>query len=316
MVNSVATEILKFVFQRRRLASPEDPCAKKPCNACFAPHSGRVESALRRNKPIEFVVLAFPAKSPNPRKVLGRLPDHAERLALESLQSFCEQVSHYHPPGGRLTICSDGHVFGSIVSVRDEDVSEYRRELERVQELSGCDRISFFALEDAFGAKSFDAMRDELESGYAETVTDLRKRVIADVETCRTFGGIHRFLIEDQSVLHPDVSRNTIRQECKRRAYELLRRSNAWSRLVAEAFSDAVRLSIHPQSCHAEKIGFQLLCSSNNWLTPWHGVAVEAADGPALLKRREAEQLGATLVRRNGRPSHFVAPHVQLKEYP
>jgi pyoverdine/dityrosine biosynthesis protein Dit1 len=122
------------------------------------------------------------------------------------------------------------------------------------------------------------------------------------------------FLLEDAATLQPDVSRNSLRQQCKDRAYELVRRSNAWSRLVAETFPDAVRLSIHPQPCHSEKIGFHLIRTTDNWLTPWHGAAVEVADGVVLVKRWEAEKLRASLVRRHGRPSHFVAPHLQLKE--
>jgi pyoverdine/dityrosine biosynthesis protein Dit1 len=69
-----------------------------------------------------------------------------------------------------------------------------------------------------------------------------------------------------------------------------------------------VRLSIHPQPCHAEKIGIYLVDTRDNWLTPWHGVAVETQGRFALMKRHEAEALGARVVYRDGRPSHFLAP--------
>jgi pyoverdine/dityrosine biosynthesis protein Dit1 len=42
------------------------------------------------------------------------------------------------------------------------------------------------------------------------------------------------------------------------------------------------------------------------WMTPWHGVAVETPAGVVLMKRAEAERLGAELVTdAQGRPSHF-----------
>ncbi|MGH3718657.1 MAG: L-tyrosine/L-tryptophan isonitrile synthase family protein [Pseudonocardiaceae bacterium] len=210
----------------------------------------------------------------------------------------------FRPPFGSRRI---GHRAGRTPSA-------YQRELEHIRVSSGCDRIEFFSLEDAFGGINFDHMREELISRYSEPVSVVRERVITDPEARRIFNGVHRFLLEDQAMLQPDASRNSLRQQCKDRAYELVRRSNAWSRLVSETFPDAVRLSIHPQPCHSEKIGFHLIRTANNWLTPWHGVAVEVADGVVLVKRWEAEKLRASLVRRHGRPSHFVAPHVQLKE--
>lgn len=48
----------------------------------------------------------------------------------------------------------------------------------------------------------------------------------------------------------------------------------------------------------------------DGWLTPWHGVVLDDGDSRYLVKRWDAEQLGASIVWRNGLPSHFVAPHL------
>ena len=41
-------------------------------------------------------------------------------------------------------------------------------------------------------------------------------------------------------------------------------------------------------------------------MTPWHGVAVESKKGYVLLKRSEAEALGAKLIyAADGRDSHY-----------
>jgi pyoverdine/dityrosine biosynthesis protein Dit1 len=187
----LARDILEFVFRHRRLAASGETCADKPCAMCFAPHLARVKLAIAQGEPVRFVILAFPAKSPNEQKVIGSLPDLAERLALESLHIFCEQLTHYYQPGGRVIVCSDGHVFGSLVGVCDEDISAYRRELELIQASSGCDRIEFFSLEDAFGGIGFDRMREELIDCYSEPVSALREKVIIDPEAKRIFSGIH-----------------------------------------------------------------------------------------------------------------------------
>jgi pyoverdine/dityrosine biosynthesis protein Dit1 len=79
--------------------------------------------------------------------------------------------------------------------------------------------------------------------------------------------------------------------------------------LIEARFSDAVRLSIHPQSCGAKKIGIRLSASAlwpDSWQTPWHGVAVDTGGRFMLLKRAQAEALGARLIHREGRPSHYI----------
>jgi pyoverdine/dityrosine biosynthesis protein Dit1 len=86
-----------------------------------------------------------------------------------------------------------------------------------------------------------------------------------------------------------------VREETKEVAYEVIRRSNAWSRLVEALFPHALRLSIHPQLPTSAKIGFQLVPCENAWGTPWHNVALLGAEGFRLVKRREAEERGATL---------------------
>ena len=89
----------------------------------------------------------------------------------------------------------------------------------------------------------------------------------------------------------------------------LLRRFNAWSGVVERHFPEAVRLSIHPHGCGAKKLGIHLIEASegDNWMTPWHAVAVEMEEGRFMLtKRSQAEALGARLVTRDGVPSHFT----------
>ncbi|MBZ0116582.1 MAG: isocyanide synthase family protein, partial [Sandaracinaceae bacterium] len=115
--------------------------------------------------------------------------------------------------------------------------------------------------------------------------------------------GIHRFLVEDAHALRPEESKSRIRKETRAAAYEVVRRSEAWGALVAAAFPDAVRLSIHPQPDVSEKIGVHLVETHDAWLTPWHGCAVLRGERYVLMHRADVE--GATLVEEEGRPSHL-----------
>ena len=256
------------------------------------------------------MILAFPAKSPNRQKVLGSLPDLAERIALDFLRSMCEHIGHFYEPGARITVCSDGHVFGDLISVSDEAISSYRSDLEALLVDIRAHNIDLYSLDDAFGAGDFTELRRKLEENYAATVAELRQQIATSPATKTQFNGIHRFVFEDLLVLRPETSRTQLRLASKDLAYQIVRRSNAWSRLVAEQFPSAVRLSIHPQPCHSEKIGIHMIRTRDNWLTPWHGVAMDDGNRVTLIKRSTAEKLNASVVWRNGRPSHFVAPHL------
>jgi len=314
VVEKTVTRIIRHLFRYRRLMAPDGPCAESPCATCFDFHYSTVASYLARGEPIHFVLPAFPAKSPNAKKVVGELPDQAERLALEFLQSCCEQLSCFYAPGARITICSDGHVFSDLVGVTDEDVTAYGQGIADMIRQIGGSSIDLFSLENAFGRASFDHVRTELMELFATPIEQLRARVLADDAARAMFNGIHRFMFEDQSVLRPEQSRSKLREECKYLAYRVIQRSDAWSKLVAKEFPEAVRLSIHPQPAHSEKIGMHLIRTRDSWLTPWHGVALAEGETFTLVKRSYAEQIGASLIWRNNRPSHFVAVPVALQE--
>ena len=302
----IGEQVLKLVFRHRRLLSDTDPCAEEPCPMCLAPHLQKVEFFMEQGKPLHFVIPAFPVKSPNPQKVLSRLPDMGEQIALQFLQSLCEQIRELYTPGARITICSDGRVFSDLIHVSDEDVTTYSQELRKTLDEIGADAIDLFNLEDFFGELSFDEMRQQLDLDYADSLENLRNLVKNDFSYRQLFNGIHRFLFEDHLFLQASKSRNKLRAECKEFAYGVIQRSNAWSSLVGKQFPHAIRLSIHPQPYHSEKIGIQLLESSDVWGTPWHNVAVYDGKQFQLMKRSEAESIGASLVWRNNRPSHFV----------
>ena len=120
------------------------------------------------------------------------------------------------------------------------------------------------------------------------------------------FNGIHRFIFEDQKNQFASLSKNKIKNQTKETAYQVILRSNAWSRVIKEKFPDALRLSIHPQPCQSEKIGIMLLKSQNTWVTPWHSVTVFDGQDYCLMKKAEAEKLNVVpVVSTTGAFSHY-----------
>lgn len=309
-----ANEILLDVMRFRRVTGPDTVCNSAPCQACLKPHIAKIVSAVSRGLPITFVLPAFPGKSPNPAKVLGTLPDMAERRALQFLQDLCDRIGQYYSPGARIILCSDGRVFSDVVGMRDNDVTAYQQELARMISGSGFTSISTFDLDDLYDGLDFDQMRTRLMEEYGESIDVLKSAISRggksddcapdDKEANRLYCGITRFLVEDAMFPGQKQSRTSIQKECRRRAYEVIQRSKAWGDWVEAQFPQAIRLSIHPQTCGAKKLGIRLI-EPDHWLTPWHGVAVEVSGRFILLKRSQAEQLGARLVHLEGRPSHY-----------
>jgi pyoverdine/dityrosine biosynthesis protein Dit1 len=304
----VARRVLKLIMLHRKvLHESDESCGPEPCAQCLALHLPKLHYFISQGLPIQMILPAFPAKSPNTQKVLGTLPDLGEEIALTFLQSLCDDIRQVYAPGAQLIICADGRIFADLVQVSDADVSAYNDVLKELITRLGTRDLSVVNLEDLLATTSFDEARATITAQYGEPLAELQARVRAAPHHRAMFNGIHRFMAEDGLALAPEKSKSRVKEESKAVAYEVIRRSNAWTRLLAQEFPHALRLSIHPQHPHADKIGLRITRAVDDWLTPWHGVVLLRANDYVLMKRQQAEALGATLVAQSGRPSHFVA---------
>ncbi|WP_331766268.1 isocyanide synthase family protein [Embleya sp. NBC_00896] len=304
--SAVCTAILNLLLPHRRAAEPDPGTGTGTGTESatdFPEQLDRIADFVDNAEPVLFTLPAFPCKSPNPAKVLGRLPDEGERLSLAFLDRLCASIERIHPPGARMLICSDGHVFADLIGVPDPHIDAYTDELRAIIARDTLHRLDVFDLRDVLGERDHDDKRAWLHERHAPTVAQLRAQVRTDQDTLRLYRGITRFLFED-AVDFPGT-RSALQRDCRTRAYGVIQRSRAWSDLVAEYHPRSVRLSIHPQRRGADKFGIRLLDSPDAWTTPWHSTVLRRPDGRArLVRRAEAERLGV-LVHRDGRPSHF-----------
>ena len=80
----------------------------------------QIQTALERDIPINLVIPAFPFKSSNrSKKVLGPLPDEAERLSLLHLDGLCNAITDVTGSETFLIIVSDGITYNGINSLLD-----------------------------------------------------------------------------------------------------------------------------------------------------------------------------------------------------
>ena len=273
-------------------------------------HLPRLQKAVERAAPLTFVLPAFPAKSPNPQKVLGSLPDTAERIALKFLNDLCQRITQHHEPGARVLLCADGHVFADTIRVADATVAQYQATLcELVQDIAPS-HIQVVNLHDVLPAEyagvDFEQARAYLMDHYGNSADVTRAELMADEVGRAHYRAITRFMFEDGLMPDYNGSRNALQVDSRQRAIEVVRRSHAWGNLLDRAYPGALKLSIHPQAPDSPKFGIHLSDCRDTWLTPWHAVAVDVGGQFRLMRREEAERSGGRVVHVDGRPSHFV----------
>ena len=307
ITQTIAQKILEIIFTVRN-APAADATAESIAEG-LSYHLGKVAALVEKGAVIEMVLPAFPAKSANPEKTTGTLPDLGELLAMRRLEALCVAIDEVYAPGARVVICSDGRVFSDLVGVTDADVTAYGQEIARMIADEGLSHLTTYDMDDLFpGVADHDLTRHELVTRFAESLDVVRERAAGDADARRMYNGIARFMFEDLVVLHPEMSRTKVRNWSAQLAYQVIQRSNAWSNLVAAEFPEAVRLSIHPQAAHSRKIGVQMVASSNLWRTPWHASVLFDGREHTLVRRAEAEARGAILVKMSDRYAYFVLP--------
>lgn len=263
-------------------------------NLSMIPLYENIFDKVAAGKKLVFLLPAFPAKSPSPEKTLGHLPDLGEVLALSELNSICEKITALYPVGAEVVICSDGRVFSDVVSVSDENIDQYSEGIKNIIEEFNLSHLSTFSLDDLYPELSNDELREKLMKEYAKSESEIKFYVQHDSNWKNLFNGIHRFMMEDQAVFHPEKSRSQLQKETKKLTYELVRRSDAWGELLSAHFHGELRLSIHPYPLYHNKFGIKMVQSSNKWATPWHNVTVKSGDTYQLMHLSEAQKLNPT----------------------
>ena len=125
--------------------------------------------------------------------------------------------------GARLTIASD-------------DVNAHQAGIAEIIAAEGLGSLALFSLGDVYEDADADT---RLIDHYAPGLDALQARAEQHRRHQAAFAAVRREGADDQ-------------------AWEVIRRREAWGALVAEAFPEAIRLSVHPQFDVSEQIGVHL----------------------------------------------------------
>ncbi|EED16026.1 transferase family protein [Talaromyces stipitatus ATCC 10500] len=284
---------------------------------------------VSEGKPVHACLPAFPFKSANKvYKVLGPLPDKAEELALQRLNSMCQRIQEIYAPGAEILIISDGITYNDLLCISDQETWAYGEALRQMVIQKGFNSISFARIKDLLDVHVPPKMseivyvanctnfRRLLLNQYGKPDLDIDHEIATNVNTKLTYLGYKRFLESDlQHIFRRGENRSAHRykQDCKYLAKQMLIRGYAFAGAIKSAFPDHLRLSIH-ESIDGTKLPISLLNTRTGFTTPWHCSVAQLADGmwvsAPMGEFSQDDRL--ELVYENSRPSHFrEKPHYE-----
>ncbi|KXT02246.1 hypothetical protein AC578_5083 [Pseudocercospora eumusae] len=281
-----------------------------------------IQQFINKDQELKLCLPAFPFKSANKEyKVLGILPDKAEELALERLNTMCARIQRVYPPGANLTIISDGLVYNDLLGISDRETWAYGQALRAMAKRMQLHHISFSRIRDLVDfpgpqelneityVASATNFRRCLINQYGDDNIDIEERINADKDTMMTYLGYRRFLVSDLKYVFPlseTRSKNAYKKNVKFLAQEMLSRGYAFAGAVKAAFPNHLRLSIH-HSTGEHKVSISLLNTNTGFTTPWHCSVALMANGEWLSapKGDFEKDPRFEIVYEDGRPSYF-----------
>ncbi|KUM56496.1 hypothetical protein ACN42_g10719 [Penicillium freii] len=265
---------------------------------------------------------AFPFKSANKvYKVLGSLPDKAEELALERLNTLCRRVRGIYPPGASIVIISDGITYNDLLCIPDQETWKYGEALREMVIENGFDNISFSRIRDLLEFPLPEKMseiiyvancttfRRLLLNKYGNPNLNIDHEIATNPDIKLTYLGYKRFLESDLQYIFPrgeNRSAHSYKRDCKYVAKQMLTRGYAFTGAIKDAFPNHLRLSIHESIC-GTKLPISLLNTKTGFTTPWHCCVAKLADGVwvSAPMGEFSQDSRLELVHINGKPSHY-----------
>ncbi|MCJ1312423.1 hypothetical protein MMC25_006097, partial [Agyrium rufum] len=208
----VSKEILDIIYEYRlqKLANTSDNwSAGTPTFLRTISRFVEMGSAVRMCLP------AFPYKSANKTyKVLGSLPDTAEKVSLERLNDICLRIGKVYGPGAKLLIFFNGFVYNDLLTIPELDVWYYVEYLRNVT-AKQYEHIEFSRLEDLVNIQlpaeldevTFVAnatnFRRALMNQFGKDDMDVKEEIANDENMRLSWCGHKRYLENDLRFIFP-----------------------------------------------------------------------------------------------------------------
>ena len=235
---------------------------------------------IAQNRPIAMLMVGFPFKSANEeKKVLGRLPDMAERKSLEYLQGMLNDIKKVYKPGANILIFCDGIPFAEFCGISMDAVINYEKALKAlaadlpdISLYTSQDMISHYKLALAEAIIPFVDRYEPSDAQFKQTL-----KVVPET-------ALKRIALE---LDYPEGRVLIKKHGLENIVVGLLAREMRLRTFLTTAFPspDFFRLTVHLSPDVSKKFGVKL--SPNSDVTPYHGTLVEEADGSWAIKYKK-----------------------------
>lgn len=258
---------------------------------------------IKARQPIEMLLPGFPHKNPNRRKTLSSLPDLAEKMVLSRLEEFCAQVSEiYSPPGYqagcRITIFSDGRVWGDLLGVSEKEILDYGIALRNMLPPDS-PYILFENLDSYLTIESGEVAGSILER-------DFRPKSSVHLDDYNEIFDRFSRLIREDRLWKNNQSEIEITHLCSDFAKIMMSRHAAFRQLIKSVYHDVVRLSVHEGNCAGPQFSIRLFAEPENRALPYHCAIVldGNGNGARAMQYEQAMKLpcGVDVVYEDGQP--------------
>jgi len=236
-VRDTSTKILAIIFQYT-LNKFDDSMERH--SAGMPKFLSVIDKFVAEGTELQMCLPAFPFKSANKvYKVFGILPDKAEELALERLNTMCIRIGDVYPPGAKLTIISDGLVYNGssiaisaasctlsrllmctfaltdLLNIPDRDTWAYGQALRKMAVQKGFNHIDFSRLKDMVDFPTPEKLeeityvanatnfRRYLFNKHGDDDLDIEHEITTKPDTQMTYLGYRRFLESDLRHIFP-----------------------------------------------------------------------------------------------------------------
>ncbi|KAK2832016.1 hypothetical protein FQN49_006937 [Arthroderma sp. PD_2] len=283
-----------------------------------------IRKFVKEGKAVQMCLPAFPWKSANKvYRVLGKLPDKAEEVALKRLNAICEAIGDIYKPGAKLLIVSAGLVYNDLLNITDRDVWAYGEALRSLATIGGCTHLSFTRPKDLVNIPGLPVKVEEmvyvanasnfrraLLNQYSNPKLDVATEIVEQEDTRLTYCAYTQLLENDLRYMYNlDEHKSGLRyrDDVRYLARQLLIRGDTLAAAIKDKFPDHLRLSVH-QSTGEHKVSISLLPTNTSYTIPWQCSVAYLADGSLISGPRASFEdnpkfeLGRD---RNGRPSYF-----------
>jgi len=303
MKNNTVLKIVKELESIRK-ENPDD------CYSCGgrAVLISKVNYYVSNNKPLVLVLPSFPFKSQNRDNTLGDLPDMGEYIALEVLNSLCNNIRKIYKPGVDFVLASDGRLYSDLVGVTDNTVNAYREELLRMnKDICKDSCLRWFSLDEGIKQEEALDVREILEREYSDGMEIVMEEVKRDKDYLRLYIGFKNFALSEIQVQNLDCSKREMVRKAKSIAKKMMVRNFANARLLNECFPNMIRLSVKHHDTRKGLFAVNLLRTHTDIGTPWLNSVVKKKSCEYLyVKAKEARELGYAEIRKENRGYMFV----------